>query len=282
MSVRVLLTSDLHVDVGDFGAMAARLLPGFAAEMDPDVLVIAGDVSPVVSKLKAALQRFSDALSCPKLFVPGNHDIWVARSNRTTDSWMKYDELLPRACAEAGFHYLPGRPMEFAGVGFAGSIGWYDYSLRNRELDGEIKLQDYRRKGFRGRVWNDKYYARWQKDDEEVSEEIARRLDADLSHFDSSSLPVVCVTHHLPFAQLVTHTGDPAWDYFSAFMGSVSLGEAILQHENTKYVFFGHSHRAKEKRIDVLAISAPIGYEHEVHGTKEDHLRKALRVVEVE
>jgi hypothetical protein len=68
--------------------------------------------------------------------------------------------------AEHGFHYLPGSPLITEEVGFTGSLGWYDYSLRDPRLDGSIGNREYAEGTFRdsdGRTmgWNDTWKAAW-------------------------------------------------------------------------------------------------------------------------
>ena len=44
-----------------------------------------------------------------------------------------------------------------------GNIGWYDYSLRNKKWDNNLKEKKtwYWAKTFEGAVWNDAVYAEW-------------------------------------------------------------------------------------------------------------------------
>ena len=70
--------------------------------------------------------------------MPGNHDLWVESKRalrRGHDSWHKYRTGIPDVCARRGFRYLVGAPLALGGVGFAGSVGWYDYSLGDPRLE---------------------------------------------------------------------------------------------------------------------------------------------------
>jgi predicted phosphohydrolase len=255
-------------------------MPEAVAELAPDVFVVAGDVSAELSDVEDFLSRF-DAARCHKLFVPGNHDIWVlpwpGQSSRT-----KYERDLPEVCRRTGFHFLPGRPMVIRGVGFAGSIGWYDYSLRDLSLDRQISMDDYRRKRFRGRMWSDARYARWGATDEQVTEEMASELGRDLDELEAAGAPVVAVVHHLPFEELVVRRGEVGFDFFSAFMGSSALGRVIRARPMVKVLIFGHTHFEQDVVVDgIRALAAPLGYEHERPEGAEEALRKSVRTVEV-
>src|SRR5262245_44688652 len=67
-------------------------------------------------------------------------------------SW-KHDIALRGIAAEHGFHYLPGSPLIIGAVGFAGSLGWYDYSLRDPRLDGAIGRHQYEEGTFNRLQW---------------------------------------------------------------------------------------------------------------------------------
>lgn len=66
--------SDLH-----FGAHTPAVVEGLRAELDsirPALLVVSGDLTQRARRLQfSAARRFLDSIPCPKLVVPGNHDI---------------------------------------------------------------------------------------------------------------------------------------------------------------------------------------------------------------
>ncbi|HWE27634.1 MAG TPA: hypothetical protein VHB97_06500, partial [Polyangia bacterium] len=91
-------------------------------------------------------------------------------------------------------------------------------------------------------------------------------LEAQLA--DAGARPTVVVTHHLPFAGLVTSKGEPPWDFINGFMGSALLGEAMVRAANVRAGICGHTHF--RKRVDVdgrggrfSVETSPVGYPRE-------------------
>jgi len=255
-------------------------MPEAVEKLEPDVFIMAGDISSDLSDVEDVLSRF-DSLSCHRLFVPGNHDIWVApmpgESSRT-----KYERDLPEACRRSGFHFLPGRPIVIRGVGFAGSIGWYDYSLRDTSLDSQISIDTYRRKRFRGRMWMDARFARWGATDEQVTEEVVAQLARDLDELKSAGVPIVAVVHHVPFEELVARTGKLEFDFFGAYMGSRAFGDVLRERPGVKLAICGHTHFEQDVEIDgIRALASPLGYENERPEGVESAVRKSVRLVEL-
>jgi 3',5'-cyclic AMP phosphodiesterase CpdA len=265
--MRVALTSDLHVEHHPdvIPLVAARV-----RELAPDVLIVAGDVSAKLETLEAALRALRQ--SAPRLvFVPGNHDLWCGREGRPT-SRERYEQAIPAACARAGCDALAAGPVTIGGVVFVGATGWYDYSLRSRALDSQVSDEDYRR-GVLGLLrWNDKAHVVWPGDDGRALDDPAicaaqvALLEAQLR--EAGARPTVAVTHHLPFAELVTSKGELPWDFINAFMGSSRLGEALLAGRNVKLACCGHTHFRRRALVagaggEFAVEVSPVGYPRE-------------------
>jgi 3',5'-cyclic AMP phosphodiesterase CpdA len=277
--VRLALTSDLHVEhhpevVAQVAAELARL--------QPDVVVVAGDVSGDLDRLEAALA----GLGAKQLvFVPGNHDLWKGADG--ADSRARYYELLPARVANAGGLYLPTGPVEIGGFHFVGSTGWYDFSLRRMDLP--CTLDDYRRGSFRQLRWNDVNRVVWPgcSSSSYVAEEICAEMVASLERQLAVAGPKIVVTHHLPFAELVTSFRDlplPAevrevpWDFLNGFMGSARLGEAILRAGDVRLGMSGHTHFRKSAVVGGIRWEvSPVGYPREYRRLGRD---LAARVAE--
>ena len=264
--MRLALTSDLHVE---HHPEVVPLVAERVRAIAPDVLIVAGDVSSHLPTLEAALAALRAA--APHLvFVAGNHDLWTRPG--AASSRVRYEREIPAACARAGARALGGAPIEIDGVVWCGVTGWYDYSLRNRELDGTFSRADYER-GAWGRLrWNDTARVVWPDDDGRELDAPAicagqvAALAAQLG--EAGRRPTVVVTHHLPFSGLVTSKGEPPWDFINGFMGSERLGEATLRAANVRAAVCGHTHFRKRLEVEgqggrFTVETSPVGYPRE-------------------
>ncbi len=279
------------------------LLAERIADIAPDALVIAGDIASLRGQFADALAGFA-GLTCPKLIVPGNHDIWVD-SNRQLlkgiDSTRKYFELLPAICREHDFIPLWMTPYRIGDVGFIGSIGWYDYSFRNPKFDDEITPQMYAGGQYGRSMWIDMRRAWWLKQpvdklsrpkrdrlckpDGEVCDEMIDSLVKQADALSSEGVTrIIAVIHHLPFSRMVKYINDLSWDFFATFLGSERLGEALLRNERISHAICGHTHHKVDITVGhIRALTSPIGYTNE-WGTDDIHRRVAdrLQILEIE
>ena len=259
--MKIGLISDLHTDVTPWNkALVPHLIDAVSAE-NLDVLVIAGDLARHLVHLSETLNAFQLAdLTCKKLFVPGNHDIWAIETSDVTSE--QKCGIISELCHACGFHPLMDEPFITGKVGFCGTIGWYDYSFAPDGYD--FSEDQYAHKELMGAVWNDKRYAKWG----DADPVIARRFEADLERQIASIREdvsrIVVVTHHVPFRECIRYRGELPWDFFRAFMGSEHLGAQCLQEPLVTHALFGHTHHVLDMQIDsVQAICAPVGYLHE-------------------
>lgn len=257
--MRIGVTSDIHVDFSQLNKEILNYVIEASIEATPDVLILCGDISPDLMTLYRVLSSFSTAgVARKRLFVAGNHDIWVGSGSRKSNSHDKY-ELITRICLESGFHHLCSEPLIIDNIGFCGTIGWYDYSYKSAEYD--IPDSVYERKTYNGSVWNDLNYAKWDASDKEMANFFESKLRQQIQTIRDRADQIVVSTHHVPFRECVLYRGELSWDFFSAFMGSEGLGKVCQGEPTVKYVFFGHTHRVQQKEIEgIKAISSPIGY----------------------
>jgi 3',5'-cyclic AMP phosphodiesterase CpdA len=281
--MRLVLTSDLHVEHHpDVVPLVAERVRALAA----DVLVVAGDVTHDLGRLEETLAALRP--SAPEaVFVPGNHDLWCGQGSPSSRA--RYEEVVPARARAAGFHALGEAPMQLDGAWFVGVTGWYDYSLRNPDLDGLFSDEDYR-KGAWGRLrWNDKARVVWPGedgaplDDPAICARQVALLEAQLAAAEAAGGPIVVVTHHLPFRELVTSTGEEPWDFLNGFMGSARLGEAIRRSPSVKLALAGHTHFKKSFELEgaggtVRAATSPVGYPREYRRSGDLAARVAERV----
>jgi predicted phosphohydrolase len=301
--LKLTFTSDLHVDVTVPNAKLIDCLVSELLRIDPDVFIIAGDIAAGLESYARTLEKFSP-LKCQKLVVAGNHDIWVESKRKLKhgfDSSTKYHDLLPEICREYDFVYLGLEAFRIGNIGFVGSLGWYDYSFRNMSLDDRISRSMYVKGQYEYSMWMDKKYAWWLHDgarksyrldhgrhcksDETVTTEMADSLKKQLLALPQDEITrIVAVLHHLPFREMVRHTGKLPWDFFSAYMGSQRLGEVLLGDRRVTHVLCGHTHFNKDITVgQVRTLCSPVGYAHEwPSGDLEQIARDRLQTLELD
>jgi len=273
--MRVILTSDLHYDVqrskAPTEAVARRIV-----ESGGDVLVLVGDSASADLAILERLFGLFDAFDGHKLFVPGNHEMWVPAGG---DSRRRYEEELAGVCARNGVHYLDAGPFYANGVAVVGSVGWYDYSFRSAAL--KVPLRFYQHKVGPGRAeadekyrhliegyddlppgssdifvrWMDGVRARLGISDVAFTRLLADRLRRHLDEAASRVDRIIVAIHHVPFAELVPQTFVVNFVFASAFMGSELFGEIIEEYPQVRDVYCGHAHRRKQIRRGALTAT---------------------------
>jgi predicted phosphodiesterase len=285
--MRLLLTADLHYNHPKSRPLAEQLIHDIN-RAGGDVLVIIGDTAVADgTDLEQCLSLFHFA--GPKLFIAGNHELWTHQG----DSYAIFSAELPQRIERLGWHWLETRPFIAGDIAIVGTVGWYDYSFAQPSL--QIPLRFYREKvspgtarhlgqfahllGQTGDVppqameiiarWNDGKFVKLHRSDEAFLAEILARLDAQLQSV-SGARHIVAATHHLPFAELLPPPHSAQWDFAKAYLGSSAIGQVMLNYENLRHAFCGHSHFPAEAQIDrIHAVNIGSGYRTKTFKTLE-------------
>ncbi|MDO9280525.1 MAG: metallophosphoesterase [Pseudomonadota bacterium] len=282
--MRVAFTSDIHIDLN--GQPVLDALVARARTVAPDVLIIAGDIATGAATYLSTLLALK-ATTPRLLVVAGNHDVWTAPEAlaKGLDSWVRLDKLLPALCAEAGAELLDAGPVEIDGIGFAGSLGWYDLTTREHILDAPMEA--YREGVWGGLRWTDHTYAVWNGPDgapmamEDVARVLRERLEAHLKLLTTRR--IVVATHTLPFIDQIHRKEHPGWRFVNAFMGSLPMGDVIRADPRVVLAIAGHTHMGSDLRLGRMrAVVSPLGYNKEWKGsTPAAAVANALKVVEL-
>ena len=256
--MKIGLISDLHTDVTPLNSAIVPHLIDAVKAAELDVFVLAGDLARHLVQLSETLNAFQLAdLTCEKLFVPGNHDIWAVETRDVTSE--QKCKIISALCYECGFHPLMDAPFVKGQIGFCGTIGWYDYSFAPDQYD--FSDAQYAEKTLMGAVWNDKRYAKWSGTDPMLARRFEAELEVQIADIQGDVSRIIVVTHHVPFRECIRYRGELPWDYFRAFMGSKHLGNICLEAPRVTHVLFGHTHQVLDMQIrNVRAICAPVGY----------------------
>ena len=118
--MKIAAISDLHVLPDDGDSELLDSIRERVAELDPDVFVIAGDISDRLDLLSDSLSQLH-VDSCANLYVAGNHDIWF-EDRKSPTSLEKYSKYLGEICNRNDFTHLPDHHFISGNTAFVGSI----------------------------------------------------------------------------------------------------------------------------------------------------------------
>ena len=252
--MNLLVTSDLHLGTRPAVDHYTADLAQFVCSSQADVLAIAGDIGDSSPEAFVRCLRLFADFEGVKLLVPGNHDLWTTSGS----SEAKYRRLLPELSQECGFHMLDASPRVVGGIGFIGSVGWYDYSFQSSALG--LSDEEYQRKCLPGvATWNDLRFINWQHSDAAFTELCLRSLSRHYDEVAGRCECVVAVLHHVPFRQLLYETGSEALEFTRAYMGSARFGELLGGLAKVRYAFCGHMHTAgtcQRGRLKAFAVGS--------------------------
>lgn len=283
--MRIASVSDIHTDFAENREIMVKL----AAEIyrkEPDVVIVAGDVSHKNDRIERALVALSYVAE-KVVYIPGNHDLWFdvpfAPNRRDLNTWDRYRGELRALVEKIGAHYLPAAPLVIGKVAIAGTCGWYDYSLAPEAIRTSVGKEALAGKQFGGVMWSDARFIAFRDaagelmPDAEVARIMEQELSDQLSAIDGNPdvEHAVVVTHHQPFDEVVTHTGTLPWEFFNAFMGSSALGRVIQSAKKARVAIYGHTHLVGETNIAELRVyGTPLGYPRERKGLSLEEVLK--------
>ncbi|MCC6424948.1 MAG: metallophosphoesterase [Phycisphaerales bacterium] len=277
--MRLLITADLHYNHPRSRPLAEDLI-GQMNQAGGDVLLVIGDTASADGDdLERCLSLFQ--FHGPKLFVAGNHELWTRRDN----SHQLLTQELPSRIRQLGWHWLQDEPFTADHLAIVGSIGWYDYSFAQENL--QIPRRFYAAKVSPGAAerlpqhqhllehhtdisphaadiiarWNDGQFVKLHQTDEEFLDRLLDQLSSQLKTLSQSPRRIIAAIHHLPFAQLLPPPHSAQWDFAKAYLGSEKIGRLLLQFPQISHVFCGHSHFPAQSHIGHLqAINIGSGY----------------------
>ena len=279
--MRLAYISDLHTDLSARNHDLLGALVEVARAAKPDVFLVAGDLAEKSSDVAASLERLA-AIPALRLYLAGNHDLFVEgdpQRAETAHSREKFETILPRVAAAAGFDYLGLEPVHCGDVAIVGVPGWYDFSLRDPSFDAVADLPVYRTGVWRGTRAYDRGHVFWPRrdtrhiagahpaaaggdawaGDEEICAEMLERLQGQLAAVRSAPA-VLAAVHVLPCLDLVRRGAFGEIPFFDAYLGSSQLGTCLEKAGNVRVVVSGHLHRvASLERRGIRWLASPVG-----------------------
>lgn len=296
--MKIAYTSDVHADITLNNGRLVPYLINRVEEIKPDIFVIAGDISNTLSSLDGTLRLFNE-LSCLKVMVPGNHDVWIESNNslrKGKDSFYKYRHAIPQVCSQNGFICPITEPYIIDNTAIVGNIGWYDYTLADSRLANTYKFMDYVRGTFEEGSWNDTKYAVWLKNPDSTNwkerlkafsnkslfEMLLEELKSSILKIPDDIRKVLIVLHTAPFKECIIPYDNPS--PFDAYEGSSKIGEFIKAVSRDREISIICGHRHKKLLLDMGNIKlyrSPVGYLDKSQKDYESISRDVIGVFEL-
>jgi len=243
--MNVFITSDLHLHANEQGGdQATRQVAKEACTRatENDVLLLLGDYGNSIQTITECLGLFAE-FPGRKLAVVGNHDLWKI-GQATTERYQQLQALF----TSLGFIPLDRESTVINGIGFVGSIGWYDYSFQ--DLKGVPSFAyEAKRLPRTGQVcWGDALRTNWGMGDAAVVEQQFTYLHEQIQSV-SAAKRIIVGMHHVPTKKLLFHPRilvPTDWRFMNAFLGSERFGQLFsLYASRISQVFCGHIHMHK-------------------------------------
>lgn len=223
--MRLLCTSDLHLNHYKESYKSKKLPFDLPSDDKFDILIIAGDIADGATSVDMYMRRIIKQTNNPVLFVTGNHCRWGNYFHRANDILSSVPGYMNRTITEIN------------GQRFLGCTLWY--KLRENHLRSD---------------WSDsRYILDYQTIDKEYQED-QDFLDKNLQEND------IVVTHMLPSWNCVDayYIGNPDNIYY------VSDVEDLIIKRKPKLWVNGHSHKFMFKKLNnTLHLCNPMGYPRE-------------------
>ncbi|CAF1294282.1 unnamed protein product [Rotaria sp. Silwood1] len=278
---KIYAISDLHVDYDENMKWIEHLSNDKYLN---DTVIIAGDVTHILSKLVHILKLFKSKFK-DVYYCPGNHELWT-KSLREDEEYQIHNSIekfhhILKVCDDIGIHTKPGVTNQ--GVTIVPLFGWYDNSLHmpSPNVESDLKL------------WMDHYWCQWTDEVPQceaakyfvkLNEQHLSRLDKNksnskiitFSHFLTSKKLMQAYRSEMSYRRqkwLESQNGTPHNEEiasgtltanFSLVAGTELLDEQLKLIQPQMHIF-GHSHRKMILDIGdgIKYINNPLGYPRE-------------------
>jgi Icc-related predicted phosphoesterase len=231
--MRIHVLSDLHLEFSRGGRFRLPKWP-----INCDVLVLAGDIGTggMARQLIEQRTRFG-----PVLYILGNHEFY-AKGKFMEDIRVYWQDLSKEI---DNLHVLDNTHVDIAGYRFLGTTLWSNTSFGPPLAMNDFKVID------RGQFTQAHACDLWCENLLWLNDEL-----------QSSTLPCIVVTHHLPSYDCVeAQYKNKEFDH-----GYASDCGELLRHQNTKLWIHGHTHHSIDMEIDgTRVVCNPRGYSFEAN-----------------
>lgn len=240
--MRVFTISDIHVDFEE----NLRWLNNLSCfDYQNDLLILAGDVTDILPLFEKTLislrERFLEVL-----FIPGNHDLWVHRSN--VKHSLEKLRLIKTIIIDCGIRI---EPFHLTSLSIIPLFGWYDYSFGqpSREM---IK------------TWADYLACTWPAnyDEQSITEYFISINEPFVTECNTNRF-IISFSHFLPRIDVMPCYIPDDKRRLYPVLGTTLLEKQIRRLGSQIHVY-GHSHVNNQVMKDnTLYINNAFGYPYE-------------------
>ena len=228
--MRLQIVSDLHLDFhADLGTSLIRNM----AKVEPDVLIIAGDLASGAINIISSINKILAAYpSSYILYVLGNHEFYGPSSSLAMSMLGEISEEDKRLIL------LQNRSIGIEGRKFVGTTLWFD----TEDLSNFHRMADFH--------------------EIEGAEYLIPRENKAHKDYLNSAIKEgdIVITHHVPSPQLIDpqYVGSVINPYFYSDM------TGLIEEKKPALWIYGHTHIPNEAMIgETKMICNPLGYPHE-------------------
>ena len=189
---RVWAISDVHIDYQEnFDQLRAFANGGRGS----DAIIVAGDASDRMDRLQDLFEMLVASFQLV-LFVPGNHELWLRRS-QFADSLEKF-YAIQALCSSTGVCTQPAQFGHYQKVWLVPLLSWYD---DKDQPHSSLYIEKDYAEDRTDELWSDFVQTRWPSDMGPLAQWFAQQnetwLEQDYDH------PVISFSHFLPRQELV-------------------------------------------------------------------------------
>lgn len=240
--MRIFTVSDIHVDFADNWNWVNSLS---CHDYQEDMLIVAGDITHTIALLRKTFRCLRKRF-CEVLFVPGNHDLWVKRSDGMHS--LEKLQLIKEVALDTGIRMEPFYQPSLAIIPL---LGWYDYSFN--QPSPEILL-----------TWADYIACSWPADyDESRITQHFIALNESFLMDKTANQFVISFSHFLPRIDIMpSYIPLGKRNLYSVF-GTTLLEKQIRKLGSDIHVY-GHSHVNNQVDKDnTIYVNNAFGYPYE-------------------
>lgn len=246
--MRIFAISDIHVDFAENFRWVRNLSH---LDYQKDILILAGDLTDIISLFEKTLISLRGCFR-EIFFIPGNHDLWVPRSD-VKDSLRKL-QLIKTITAECGIRM---ELSHLSSLSIVPLFGWYDYSFGKPSREIIESWAD-----FTACQWPPNY------DEQRITQHLVAMNDPCIPEKNTKQR-IISFSHFLPRIDIMPFYIPNEKRSLYPVLGTTRLEEQIRKLGSIIHVY-GHSHvNHCVMKDNTLYLNNAFGYPYETQITSK-------------